>query len=695
VETASPEAPTEETATAEAPTEESPAGVEPAAEEPAADIDQEVTETDEFTLTDITLTEAAGVGVMSRLRALKSRLIPRRAPSEAPSPSGPARKTSRWRLRPWQWGLVGFGVLVLLFVLFVAVDAGVYFDKVHHGISVAGHDLSRMSRTEADETLSGLVEEAQAKPITLRSDDRTWEVLPDDLGTNIDVASAIDKAMAQTREANAFVDLGRKIALYFTSRDLPLEGTIDDAKMEEFLATLSEALDVAPVNATLSVVDGSIEVVEGKDGKVVDQETLRTSLTGLLFALHDTELPIPMIVASPDLSAVDVEPALAQVNIMVSADLSLTYEGKTLLTLAPTEIVNFIDVAHDSNGTESRAVPILSAERMTEVLDKVEPKVGTPPVDATLAMDLEAEEPYPLILVEGIDGEGLDRERTAEALTQAAMNTADRVAEVVLKPVEPERTANDVRAMGITDLLGEYRTSPYVGSKDRQANVRLATSLCSGVFLAPGEEFNTDERLGPRTSDRGWATAPGIVGPGELKDVLGGGICQVSTTLFNAVLLAGLDIVERHNHSIFINHYPDGRDATVTAGGKNMRFRNDTDHYVFIYGWSTGINTRFWIWGASDGRVVQPIKFSGFAIGGSYTTQTVLNESLPPGSTKEIFGGQRSRSCSIERTILYPDGTSKTESWSSHWSMLPRVVEKGPEPVTTTNAPTTTTTAAP
>jgi vancomycin resistance protein YoaR len=248
--------------------------------------------------------------------------------------------------------------------------------------------------------------------------------------------------------------------------------------------------------------------------------------------------------------------------------------------------------------------------------------------------------------------------------------------------------------MGIKDLLGDYRTTPYVGTKDRQHNVRLATELCSGTFLAPGEEFNTDEHLGVRDEAHGWETAPGITGPGKLEDVYGGGICQVSTTLFNAVLEAGLEITERHNHSIYINHYPWGRDATVTAGGKNMRFRNDTDHYVFIYGWSTGISTRFWVWGVSDGREVLPIKFSGFSIGGSYPTETILNESLAPGATKEIFDGQRSRSCSIERTIVFADGTRKTESWASRWAMIPKLVEVGPTP-TTTSSPSTTSTTVP
>ena len=471
--------------------------------------------------------------------------------------------------------------------------------------------------------------------------------------------------------------------------DIALEGTVDSAKMDALLAKISKTLDLPAANATLSVTNGSIEVVEGKQGKVVDKEALSNALTNLLFTFHSTELPIPMVITSPDLSAVDITPALEQANVMISADLSVTFKGNTVGTLTPAQIVNCIDVAPGTGADGSKTVPILSAAKMTDIFDAIEPQVTTPGVNATFDVDTETKT---LKLVEGSDGEGLDREGTAAALTQSAMSTTNRTVEVVLKPIPPDRTTDEVQAMGIKDLLGDYKTTPYVGTKNRQINVRLATSLCSGVFLAPGEEFNTDQRLGIRDAAHGWAAAPGIVGPGQLEDVPGGGICQVSTTLFNAALEAGLEITKRFNHSIYISHYPAGRDATVTAGGKNMCFRNDTANYIFIYGWSSGINTHFYIFGVNDGRKAQ-ISFSGFSIGGTMPTETVIDKSLAVGATKEDFEGQRSRSCSITRTVTYADGTTKSQTWSSRWNMLPKVILTNPYPTTTTiKKPASTTT---
>ena len=151
-------------------------------------------------------------------------------------------------------------------------------------------------------------------------------------------------------------------------------------------------------------------------------------------------------------------------------------------------------------------------------------------------------------------------------------------------------------------------------------------------MLAPGQEYNFDKQIGPRTPARGYQLAPGITGPNTLDDVLGGGICQVSTTMFNAVFFAGLKVTERHNHSIFINHYPLGRDATVTGGGKNLRFVNDTGHYVWIEGSSDGITTTITIYGTNDGRKVE-YSVGDFTNVRAKTTVKILDPNLRTGKT--------------------------------------------------------------
>jgi vancomycin resistance protein YoaR len=223
--------------------------------------------------------------------------------------------------------------------------------------------------------------------------------------------------------------------------------------------------------------------------------------------------------------------------------------------------------------------------------------------------------------------------------------------------------------------------------------VRITTKFASNVVLAPGEEYNFDKQVGPRTPERGYKLAPGIVGPGQLEDVYGGGICQVSTTLFNAAFFAGLKIVERKNHSIFIQHYPTGRDATVSTGSPNLRFRNDTGHYILVRGASDGIKTKFVIYGTSDGRKVS-YTTSEFYDVVEQTVYTIKSNTLRTGSTLILENGQQGRKIKVERVVTAADGSVvHKDTFLSVYPMIPQEIAVGKaKPTTTTTKKTTTTT---
>ncbi len=254
--------------------------------------------------------------------------------------------------------------------------------------------------------------------------------------------------------------------------------------------------------------------------------------------------------------------------------------------------------------------------------------------------------------------------------------------------------------MGITEVLGSYQTV-WEGTPDRQTNVKITTEYASNVLLAPGEILDFDETIGPRTVARGYKPAPGIVSPGQLEDVLGGGICQVATTLFNAAFEAGLDIVERKNHSIYISHYPKGRDATVSAGGPNLRFKNDTKHYILVRGASDGVTTKFVIYGTDDGRTVSSETGEFYDIA-ERTVESTTNKSLGKDTTSILTVGQDGKKIKVNRIVKSADGkVLHKDVFVSVWQMLPQEIEVGTgtgsttttkSSTTTTKAPTTTTT---
>jgi vancomycin resistance protein YoaR len=610
---------------------------------------------------------------------------------EAQRRQRPAARKPRSRRLPF-WLVVGIGAVVAMFLLVVLVDSAVYYNKIHGGITVSGVDLGGRTRDEAEASLTRLVGDAQSSPITLKAGDDTWTLMPEDVGTSMDVRGAVKAAMAATRERGFFLDVGARWRLYFGNKDVPLAGRVEAAKLAAFVAGIARELDIEPVNAGLAIENGRIRVIDSVEGKVVDQSSLTKRLSDLLVTLHSTTVEVPIIAKEPAVKAEDNAEAQRQAETMISGPVTVTGGDKKWI-ITPEEIASYMSFKAEMKGGISTLVPFMDTGKLEPLLGEIAPAVLQKPKDASFAHDADH-----VWVVPGKNGKQLDADTTAEAITAATLETTGRTVKVVTKVKEPGLTTDEAKAMGIKHKLTSY-TSRYAGVSERQINVELATKYATNVFLAPGEEYNFDKQVGPRTEGRGFRKAPGIVGPGKLEDVFGGGICQVSTTMFNAVAggKAGLTIKERHNHSLYIAHYPKGRDATVTAGGKNLRFVNDMEHYVWITGTSNGVTTTITVWGTDQGRSTK------WTVGDFYdvkpkTKKTVLEPAIKAGSTSLVHSGQDGKRLKTTRVVTQNGKVIHKNTWINVWPMYPQEIAVGTgttKPTTSTTEPPTSTTEPP
>ena len=589
---------------------------------------------------------------------------------------------------PGFWALVAVGVIIVIVVLAILVDSAVYYNKVHAGVSVNGIALGGQTKTEAIASLDSVVDKAQSSPITLTSGDKKWTLMPADVGTTMDVEGAVKAAMEVSRKSNFIADIGTRWKLYFGKKDLPLTGSVDSAKMQTFTAGIAKELDVAPVNAALSIENGQIKVIDSVQGQAVDQTGLAEQLQALLVSLHSTSVEVPIAVKEPDVKAEDNAEAQKQAETMISGPVTVVNGGDSW-TITAEQIASSMGFTSKNENGVSTLVPEMDVTKLQPLLTQIAPAVATDPVSATFESDGTK-----AWVVDGKDGEQLDQDATAQAITEATLKTDGRTVQVVTKKKEPKLTTQEATDMGVKDMLGTYTTS-YSCPTPRQINVKLCTKYATDVMLAPGEEYNFDKQIGARTADRGWQLAPGIVGPNQLEDVLGGGICQVSTTMFNAVGEAGLQITERHNHSLYINHYPKGRDATVTGGGKNLRFKNDTDHYIWIRGSSSGVKTTITIYGTNDGRKGHVTWTVGdFYDQKAMTKIKIADPSLLFGKTRLVQSGQAGESLKTRRVVTRNGEVIHDDNWVSYWPMYPQTVAVGTSSSTTTSSTTSTSTTA-
>lgn len=192
-----------------------------------------------------------------------------------------------------------------------------------------------------------------------------------------------------------------------------------------------------------------------------------------------------------------------------------------------------------------------------------------------------------------------------EAKTQIA-NTAQGDITIPLKITKPKVTTNQIGTEAFPNLLASFSTKFSTANANRASNIRLATKKINGVVLMPGETFSYNQVVGKRTAAAGFKTAHAFSG-GKVIDEIGGGICQVSSTLYNTVLLSNLDIIERRNHSFDTGYVKPGRDATVAWGGVDFKFKNSRKYPIKIIGTVSGGTVKIDIYGlkeANDYEVV-------------------------------------------------------------------------------------------
>src|SRR5688500_3316663 len=202
--------------------------------------------------------------------------------------------------------------------------------------------------------------------------------------------------------------------------------------------------------------------------------------------------------------------------------------------------------------------------------------------------------------------------------------------------------------MGIKEQVGAYETI-YGGDANRVHNVQLVARLIDGHLIAPGEEFSFNQTTGERTAEKGFLEAPVIIN-GELQNGLGGGVCQVSTTVFNAAYEAGLKITSRTNHALYISHYPQGRDATVDYPSIDLKFVNDTDDWILLRTFVSATSLTVNLYGTPQHRRVES-ETAALSVTGPPRLEKKKDPKLEVGQKVLESSGAPSRATSVTRRV--------------------------------------------
>ena len=406
-------------------------------------------------------------------------------------------------------------------------------------------------------------------------------------------------------------------------------------------------------------------IVPGRTGRALDEAAATAAIVGALSSLHRGRVvQLPVVVDTPTVTTADLGEAVAQLHIALSQRIRMSL-GRSSWWLPPGQLASLLVLPHD--GTRTLAVGGRGARGYFRRLGR---GIGRPPRNATFFVSSTGQ----VRVVPSRPGRVIDVPATERSILDAAVSVDHRTAKVLVTTQAARRTTAQVRAMGITTRIGRYETI-YGGDPNRIHNVQLVARLIDGKLIAPGATFSFNHATGARTADKGFLEAPVIIN-GELTTGLGGGVCQVSTTVFNAAYEAGLKITDRTNHALYISHYPQGRDATVNYPDVDLRFVNDTPHWLLLRTFVGSSSLVVDLFGAPiHRRVVTDTR--PLVDAGKPPVKRTPDPTLFRGVTEIDDYGEPARSTSVRRLVYANGKVLYDNTWYSTYRSQPELVRYG------------------
>lgn len=479
---------------------------------------------------------------------------------------------------PWGAVLAAVGVLVALVALY-AVAAWALADRVPFNTTAGGVEIGGKSAEAAVAALEAEIGPREDDPVLVSIGEEVTELDPEEAGLTADLEGTVAEVTGFSLEPQRMwrhvVGAGR----------LELRRDAEVRRLDATLEELAERTDIAPADGDVVFPGGVPTPVQPVEGRSLDVPGAAAAVRSM-WLVTDGPIPLPADTAGVEVNAQAVQAGLAVAEQAVS-DVLVVVVGDREVGLPPEAYGDTLEMEPTPGGELGLAV---DGETLRAAVLAADPDLEQSPRDAQVV--LAGGRPS---VVASSPGRRLVADDLAGAAVTALSPGGDRRAVVADATVEPDFTTADAEALGITEVVSTFSTN-YPANADRTTNLAVASRTIAGTLLRPGEEFSLNDRLGERTLAKGYKAA-GVISNGRFVEGVGGGVSQVSTTVYNAAFFAGLEILDHKPHSYFISRYPEGRESTLNWSPRvDMTFRNDTDTGILIDATVGGgvITVTFW-----------------------------------------------------------------------------------------------------
>jgi vancomycin resistance protein YoaR len=483
-----------------------------------------------------------------------------------------------------------FPMLVVAVVVVTLVAVGFLYlraleGRILFGVRTLGVPVGGLTPAEARQLLGEHLAGYLAAPVVLRFEDCEWRPTAAEIGLHLDLEATIERAFARGRVGSLAERLAGLASAVGMRSDVPVVLRLDRARWLAYLHDVAKDIDRPARDARLEVRGVQVVMVPAQEGRRLDVEATAAELVLPSAEARTQEIALRVVPLMPSLREADLLATKERAErLLAAAPLTLTYGPRTW-TLTQAQLARLLVFTPPPAGAEEAVLSslhvALDEKATTAYLTTIARQIDRPPADPTFRWDGTRA----VLVKPAQDGLELDIPSARQLILERAL-AGQRTIELPVVAVKPRVMAQSGEELGITGLVGRGR-STYRGSiPERAWNIQLAASRISGALVAPGETFSFLKRLGPITKENGYKEGYVIKGNETVKDD-GGGVCQVSTTLFRAVFWSGLPIIERHQHTYRVGFYeqdgsPAGFDAAVYDPGVDFKFKNETSGWLLI-----------------------------------------------------------------------------------------------------------------
>jgi len=587
------------------------------------------------------------------------------------------------------------GVTILALAIFVFIYNLAYSQRIFPQTFIGGINLGGKTLTEAQQILKSETEKSKTSDLELKYTDKSWPIKKADLCVNYEPDKSAVIAWEIGRRGKLSQILVEQLKSVFGGNYQLVIFNYDENKLNEVVLAQAKEINKEEKDATIKIENLQPIIYPEETGQKLDFIFNKNQIIQYLGSFNrEAVLELKVDTINPKITQSAAAATAEKTTTILAHEIILESDNKSY-TLKPADFASFLDFVgvpiakvsanqkinlKDNSKLEDTSGWVLIVEtnkaKIEQYLQGIGGEINQPAKDAKFAVQDGKVTAFQLSQT----GYELDKDNAAKAVAAAILGT-EKTVKLPIKVTEPEVSSADPAKNGIIELIGEGHTSWNGSPANRIHNLTLGAEKISGAFVKPGQEFSAVKTIGEIGPAAGFLPELVIKNSTQVVPEYGGGLCQVSTTLFRAVLYSGLKITDRTPHSFRVSYYepPVGMDATIYDPAPDFKFINDMKTPILIWAVAGNNSLDFQIYGTKDGR---QIDISDPVIGSYISPPAAVyteSDSMEPGAIRQVERALSGATASFHYKVTAADGNVlENETFVSKYVALPNSYYVGP-----------------